>query len=292
MTSMPMRACSVHRYDDGRDRWEMVSVRPARHLAGAVGTYCAYAERTASFTARRELAATTGVLLFNLGEPIELTGADGAGIVLRAGEGFVAGVADGTSISRSGGCQAGLHVAAPLETLAAATGAPAAEIANRVVRLQDIAGRAARELGERLHDADDAETRFGLLDAFLERQLARAPAIHPAIVWARRRLDSPDPPPIAELARELGWSRKHLSMRFRALTGFPPDTYRQLARFERFWRSLRSNPDESLAGLAAGAGYHDQAHLSRDVRAFGAMTPRELRRRLIPGQGGVFHEAR
>jgi AraC-like DNA-binding protein len=39
--------------------------------------------------------------------------------------------------------------------------------------------------------------------------------------------------------------------------------------------------------LALDAGYHDQAHMSRDVQAFSAMSPGELRRRLLPEQGGV-----
>lgn len=286
MTSPSTRACTVRQHDGGGDRWRMIAATPAPALARVVTSYCAYTEQTASFSARRELAATTGVLLFNLGESIELTGADGYSLTLRCGEAFVAGVADGTSISRSGGSQAGLHVSAPLATLAAAIGAPAAEIANRVVRLGDIAG-AVGDIGSRLLDAADTEQQFRLLDRFLEGRLAAAPRVDHAVRWAQRRLDDAEPPRVSDLAREIGWSRKHFAARFRAVVGIAPDVYRRLARFERFWRSLRAAPAMPLAGLAAVAGYHDQAHLSRDVRAFGDMTPGELRARLIPGQGGV-----
>lgn len=278
---------AIRRFDDGKDRWEMSTVGPPARLAGIVTSYTAYAEHTGSFSARRELASTTGVLLFNLGEPLELVGADGACIRLRGGEAFAAGVADGTSISRSTGSQAGIHVSMPLETLAATVGAPAAEIANRVVALDDLLGSSARVLGERLRGAADAQARFRALDAFLEARLASAAAIDTEIVWARRQLEADVPPRIDAVARRIGWSRKHFAARFRAAVGVTPDVYRQLARFERFWRTIQAQPDESLACLAAGAGYHDQAHLSRDVRAFSAMTPGELRRRLIPGNGGV-----
>jgi transcriptional regulator GlxA family with amidase domain len=92
------------------------------------------------------------------------------------------------------------------------------------------------------------------------------------------------------VARDIGWSRKHFGRRFRAAIGFSPDRFRRLARFERFTAALSRAPDDSLAGLATQIGYVDQAHLARDVRDFAAMTPGELRSRLIPGGGGIRHE--
>jgi AraC-like DNA-binding protein len=96
-----------------------------------------------------------------------------------------------------------------------------------------------------------------------------------------------DAPGSGALAEEIGWSRKQLASRVRAQCGFGPDRLRRLARFERFAESIRQRPDESLAGLAAEHGYVDQAHLTREVRAFSDMTPGELRARQIPAQGGV-----
>jgi len=282
-----IRPHAVRRYDDGTDRWELVDAAPARRLGGLVTRYTDYVEQTASFTARRELASTAGVLLFNLGEPLKLIGADGSAIRLQAGEAFAAGIADGTSISRSLGSQQGMHVFLPLESLATVVGAPLSAIANRVVPLDALMGDAARDLGGRLMDATAPERRFSLLDSFLEQRLAGAIDPDPMIAWARRRLEGHDAPSIASLASETGWSRKHLTARFRDRTGFTPDTYRRLARFERFWRAIAAAPDSGLAALAAETGYHDQAHMTRDVRAFSEMTPGQLRERLIPAAGGV-----
>ena len=281
------RPGTVRSHDGAGDRWSVTTVAPAATLATRVQAYGAYTEHTTSFTARRELASTQCVLLFNLGEPLALTGADGSSIRLQAGEGFVAGVADGTSLSRTGGSQSGVHVAVPLDTLSMVLGVPAAEIAHRVVALADVLGAPARELGERLLLAHDDEQRFQLLDVFLQSRLARAAAPDTRIGWARRQLEDSEAPRVASVARHLGWSRQHFSARFRASVGVAPDVYRQLARFERFWLMAEALPDDGLADLAARAGYHDQAHLARDVRAFSAMTPGELRRRVIPAQGGV-----
>lgn len=274
-------------YDDGVDRWAMVRAAPAPMLAGHVRSYCAYWEDTASFVARRELAGTTGVLIYAFGEPLEIVGADGRAIVLQAGEGFAAGIADATSISRAHGRQAGIQVDLPLDSLAALLGAPVAMLANQVAPMADLIGREATDLGDALCHATGDEARFALLDAFLLGRFARERADDPDAGWASRRLMGEDAPTSSALAAEIGWSRKQLARRVRAATGFGPDRLRRLARFERFAAAIQQRPDDCLAQLAGEHGYVDQAHLTHEVRAFCGMTPGELRARQIPAQGGV-----
>ena len=281
------RPSQISAYDDGIDRWAMVRAAPAPGLGGHIRSYCAYREETASFAARRELAGTTGVLIYALGEPLEIVAADGRVILLEAGQGFAAGIADATSISRAHGAQAGIQVDLPLDSLAALLGAPVASLANRAVPLTDLLGAEAAALGDGLCHARDDEARFGLLDAFLERRFAAGRKTDRVAAWAARQLMGNAAPSSSELAADIGWSRKTLARRVRSETGFGPDRLRRLARFERFAEAIRQRPDDSLAGLAAEHGYVDQAHLTHEVRAFSAMTPGELRARQIPAQGGV-----
>ena len=56
--------------------------------------------------------------------------------------------------------------------------------------------------------------------------------------------------------------------RFVAWTAQPPSPGRDL-----------SGPASNLAGLAAAAGYADQAHLTRECRDLAGMTPTALQRR-------------
>ncbi|PWB81264.1 MAG: hypothetical protein C3F11_15670 [Methylocystaceae bacterium] len=284
------RQTRVRHYDDGVDMWEMTAAPPTAALAGLVRRYTSYRERTASFSARRELAATCGVFIYALGEPLSIIGADGVEVVLDAGEAFVGGVADATSISRALGAQIGVQIHLTLPALSAVCGAPVAEIANRVTPLADLIGAAARDLGARLGDASDPHDRFDLLDEFLIRRFADMEAPDRSIVWAMERLSARNAPTVSEIAAEIGWSRKHLTNRFAAVTGFSSQTYRRLTRFERLSAAIADRPEESLAMLALDAGYHDQSHMTRDVQAFSDMTPGELRRRLLPRQGGVREE--
>jgi len=94
---------------------------------------------------------------------------------------------------------------------------------------------------------------------------------------------------VTGLAREAGVSRKHLAESFRAELGMTPKRLARLVRFERLLAALRAGPDApgdwTLAALAHG--YYDQAHFTREFRAFTGLTPGELRRRLRPDLGGV-----
>lgn len=287
---MTARPIAVRRHDDGVDRWQMVEGAPRPELRGRIGRYCDYWEKIGSFAARRELATTDVVMIYARGEPLEITGADGRVVTVRAGEAFVGGVSDATSLSRGRGAQAGIHVFMPLASMAAVTGAPAAEIANRVAQLRDLIGEDADDLGGALCEATDAETRFDLLDRFFARRFADAREPDRPVAWAMQHLASAVGPLTSRLAAEIGWSRKHFIRHFRDATGVSPDRYRRIARFERFAAAIAAAPEDDLAGLAVECGFVDQAHLARDVRAFADMTPGELRARLIPAGGGVRHE--
>jgi transcriptional regulator GlxA family with amidase domain len=78
------------------------------------------------------------------------------------------------------------------------------------------------------------------------------------------------------LASELGWSSRRLIDRFRDHVGLPPKAAARVIRFNRAVTALSSGMPQ-IAQVAAACGYADQAHLARDVRALGGVTPGELR---------------
>lgn len=275
-------------HDDGRDRWRIAEVRPAPALTGIVDRYATWTERTETFSTRRELASTGGVFIVNLGAPLEIVDARGKAHLFAAGEGFVGGMAEATSLSRSTGAMAGIHVHLSVPRLAALLGVSIAELGDRVVRLDDLPGE-ARVLGERLAEAADDEARFDMLDRFVTGRAGEM-AVDTAIGAALRSLGRCGPSPVESAAEVLGWSRKQLARRVRDATGLLPRAFVRLSRFERFAAALQSAPGESLAEHAAAAGYADQAHLTRDVRRLAATTPADLRARLIPAAGGVRHD--
>ena len=69
---------------------------------------------------------------------------------------------------------------------------------------------------------------------------------------------------IADVATELGWSRRHLAERFTAEFGLPPKTMARLLRLERSVTLLKAGTRTTMGAIAAACGYADQAHMNRD----------------------------
>jgi len=160
-------------------------------------------------------------------------------------------------------------------------GVPMDELACRTVPFDDVWGDG--ELIERLHDASSWEARFDLMDRVLARRLAAARPLEPELEGAWRRLvATAGAVPVAELAREAGWSRRHFTARFTRATGLAPKTFARVLRFQRAKNLLGAAGGPSLCEVALNCGYYDQAHLNRDFRAFAGCRPTELMARRLP----------
>ncbi len=271
-------------FDNGVDSWEMADAAPSPALAGAAMRYSWWRESTGSFDTRQELASTGGVFIINLGATLEITDASGGLIRLHAGEGFVGGMAQGTSLSRSTGAMEGIHVFMPINELARTVGVSVANLADRTVTLDQVLGSDAEELGGRLLASGSTDAQFDVLDAFLAKRLSVAAEQNGRMAHIMHRLRRES---VSATADALGWSRKRLATWFRDHAGMRPAHFSRLARFERFTGAMQREPHASLAALASDAGYADQAHLTHDVRRLAGTTPGALRARLLPDGGGV-----
>ena len=212
-TLAPGRVIRLDAHDDGANAWSMARIAPLPGLAGHVTAYSDYREQTGGFTARREMPSPGGVMILNLGPEIEIVGGDGAAIRICPGEGFVGGAHLRHAVSRSSGVQAGIHVFLPMLSLRALLGVPMAMLTDRVVPLDAVLGREAAMLGDALLQASCLAERVALLDRALDARFAGLPAPcrqqrHAvALLATRPELD------IAQIAGEIGWSRKHLAAR-------------------------------------------------------------------------------
>jgi len=84
------------------------------------------------------------------------------------------------------------------------------------------------------------------------------------------------PPRIGAWAAERGRSREHVSRCFEAFYGVAPAAYRADCQAKRAWRLIVGGSD-SLVGIAAEAGYADQAHMTRAVTRLTGQSPRRWR---------------
>ncbi|GAA3425817.1 hypothetical protein GCM10018953_30000 [Streptosporangium nondiastaticum] len=140
------------------------------------------------------------------------------------------------------------------------------------IDLDDLWGREAARILERLGEVSSWEDRFALMDTLLARRHAAEASVDPEVAWAWERIVvGRGMVRIDGLAAETGWSRRRLWSRFRSQIGLSPKCAAKLVRFDHAAHRLVAG--ESTAGVAAEAGYADQSHLHRDVMAFTGATP-------------------
>jgi AraC-like DNA-binding protein len=182
-----------------------------------------------------------------------------------------------------------LHVSASSSLF----GVPAAELAGRIVPIADLWGeRAASSFFQRLHAAPDVKEAAQVLEQTIGERLAEPRPKDARARLAHLATDRLAHGNVTAVAAELGVSERHLRRVFRETIGVSPKTFAKLTRFERALEAARAEPNASWAGIAALAGYYDQAHLIAEFRAIAGVTPRallaELRggaMRSVPGRG-------
>ena len=78
---------------------------------------------------------------------------------------------------------------------------------------------------------------------------------------------------VGDLARDVGYSRRHLTELFGRELGISPKVAARVMRFERS-RHLLELPDRpNLVAVATLSGYYDQAHLAREWREIAGCPP-------------------
>ena len=279
---------SVARHRSEVAAWEMVSAEAHPRLRAHVRRYIGYVESGRRPLCRREMPSADITVIISLGPSIDVL----AGSKERAGferhTSFVAGLTDAYAVTQHDGVQHGVE--ANLTPLGAFQffGLPMSEVAHRVVGLEDVFGREAELLAERLDATPGWEARFELLDETIAARLAERLPASPDVAWAWSRLTETEGRlPIGALTEELGCSRRHLTARFREQVGMPPKLLARILRFDRAVRRLRVEGEPRLAEIARDCGYYDQAHFNRDFSRFAGSTPGEFLARLLPDGGGV-----
>lgn len=278
------------RQADASGALEMVAADPDPRLRGVALDYTGYRERSATPLRRRELPWPGVVLIFDFGPTLRFL--DEAGrLAARHAGGFLAGLHDLTVLTETVGGQSGLHVNLTPLGARRLLGLPMAELANRVVGVEDAFGPAGRLLSERLGNASGWAERFDLLDAAILRRLAQTAAPPGIAVEGWRLLQaSGGRLAIGALAAGLDCSPRHLIAVFRDQVGLPPKTVARILRFHRAIELYDQGLCSGWADVAIECGYTDQAHFVNDFRRFAGVSPtvflasrRPLERATLPG---------
>jgi AraC-like DNA-binding protein len=155
---------------------------------------------------------------------------------------------------------------------------PLDELHNLHVSLEDMWGREAGLLRERLLEAGTAQKKLDLLESCLLAQIRRPLVRHKAVNGALALFRNIHlAPPVADVSDEIGISSRRLIQVFSAEVGLTPKLFCRVRRFQQALRLIDKQNDFDWADMAAECGYFDQAHFIHEFKAFSGMCPTTYR---------------
>ncbi len=281
---MPDRQIVVDQHDTEIGSWGVAETTPDPRLSPYIVRYDGYWEDSPGAQRRRHLPSGLVTLIFGLDDKLRMLSGPGAETPGAVYTSFVAGLHETPAVSEHDGHQRGVEV--KLSPLGARTllGVSMDEIANTMVTVDDVLGADGERLADRLASARSWDERFAALDDMFGAAIDRGPAVSSRVAWAWSRLrSSAGTVPIGGLVDQLGVSRRHLAALFRREVGLTPKAAARVLRFERALGAFDDPRAHSLADVAAGCGYYDQAHLNREFRTLAGCTPTEYLAARLPG---------
>jgi AraC-like DNA-binding protein len=145
---------------------------------------------------------------------------------------------------------------------------------NRFISLEDVWGRSALTLRDRLREIPTPAARLRCLEdhlshTFAARLAQKSPPRHSMVDYALRRFErAPLVSSIRNVAQSTGLSERRFSQVFREQVGFSPKVWTRIQRFQRAVTQLHAGVDLPWAEIALQCGYYDQSHFANEFRAF------------------------
>lgn len=267
--------------------WQVSVWRSDPRLAGIVSTIW-YGEGSVSYQRDRILPSGQSQLLINLGPPqyrIE-TGPPERRVTFR--DIWYSGLHQGPIDTEAPHGNALLGVAFCALGAYPWLGERLEGLGDRIIALADALGDGALRLRERLLNTADLAGRFGIVEQWLLARLSPKGIVHPAVRWAVDRIAaSHGRIAIETLARETGFTRKHIGQLFLRQVGMSAKALARVHRFRGAMDLLGRCDQVPWAELADQCGYYDQSHLINEFRAFSGYAPGELLRKPRPDAGSV-----
>ncbi|HLK36825.1 MAG TPA: helix-turn-helix domain-containing protein [Polyangiaceae bacterium] len=182
--------------------------------------------------------------------------------------------------------------------LSALLGVAAKDLRDATVSLEDVWGRDALRLAERLAEATSAEERFEKLQAELVRRVSAGPRGESVALELCRSIESDESmcrARVRHVVERSGYCHRSVLERFDQSVGLTPKQHARVTRLRGAAARLAASPGR-FAAVAAASGYYDQAHMIHEFQALVGLPPGkfvELRRTFSPmgspasGRGAV-----
>jgi AraC-like DNA-binding protein len=151
---------------------------------------------------------------------------------------------------------------------------PSDELHNQHVGLDDLWGRLAFELRERVLSAPTATEKLRIVELALLERAAGMFEPQPVVEYAVTNfLAQPATSRIAQVADKTGFSARRFIELFKQHVGISPKLFCRVRRFQSVLEKITIGKPVRWSDVAADCGYYDQAHFIHDFRNFSGINP-------------------
>ena len=159
---------------------------------------------------------------------------------------------------------------------------PLGVLSGRLTPAVDALSPAVSQVVTDAGQAGSLEEALRILERGLTRLFARVAPVPETVAAAVRLIDRTSGTiSMDRLVRLSGATSRQLERQFQACVGLPPKRYARIVRFQRAVSALVAAPLVPGAELALRYGYYDQAHFTREFRAFTGWAPKAFASRKL-----------
>lgn len=153
-----------------------------------------------------------------------------------------------------------------------------AELKNRIYLLEEIFGKPARDLQERIANVVDVFGKLQIVQDYLTALLLGSeqdPILDYCLQYIR---SSNGLVTVAQLEKKTGYSSRWLHEKFSEKVGLSPKTLSSVIRFMHFYTEWAKNPTSRFYQNNIYDYFHDQAHFIKNFKRFTGLTPDKFRK--------------
>jgi AraC-like DNA-binding protein len=151
--------------------------------------------------------------------------------------------------------------------------APASELRDAHVALDDVWGASADELREQLLDAPTPASKFAITERALLDRFMEGRDQHAAVRFALSQFGTVAR--VTPIVDAIGISARRFEQLFFEQVGLTPKVFCRVRRFQRVLHLINEQTDVDWSDVALACGYFDQSHFIHDFQSFSGINPTE-----------------
>jgi AraC-like DNA-binding protein len=152
------------------------------------------------------------------------------------------------------------------------------EVANRLVRFEDLFGAWGVQLQRRVGDAEEPEEKIALLQCALTQLLHKKTKQYSVLDYVLDAITkSHGNIAVHAIQNRTGYSKRYLDMLFKEHVGVSPKAYAGIVRFQTAYQLWMQGRPQTFSRSHLGDYYYDQSHFIKDFKRFTGFTPQRYR---------------